>query len=116
MKKLIAVAALALSTLVQADVISSIENIEGGEIIFTDIKNDQCRKGTVVISYGVSGRTLFGCWAPGSIDYKLEDGVMHMVVNAHVIWANGQKNTYPIKRQTARINPSTRKPLQGVTL
>lgn len=117
MKKLIVALALAAAAAAHAGTIATIENIEGGEIIFTDIKNDQCRKGTVVISYGVSGRTLFGCWVPATIDYKIEDGVMHMSVNASVVWANGQKNTYPIKRQIANINPPARKPsLQGATL
>lgn len=111
-------AALALSVLAiaaQAETVSSIKNAEGGEIEFTDIKNEQCPTGMLVISYGMSGRTLFGCWAPGSIDYKIEDGVVTLVFNANVVWSTGQKNTYPIKRQRAQINSSTRK-TQGAML
>lgn len=116
MKRLLTVSVLSIAVAAQAEIIASISNAEGGEIVFTDIKTEQCQIGHSALSYGMSGRTLFGCWVPGVIDYEIKDGIVDMVVKANVVWSTGQKNTYPIKRTRAQINPSTRKTAKGTML
>ena len=89
MKKLVLIAAMLLSAAARAGlVVDSIPNALGGEILFTDIKNDQCPVGTVAISYSMSGHTIFGCWISN------ETGT-----TASVVWSSGQINVYPINRK-----------------